>query len=113
MTEAARAQIVREVILDGVAEPLAAKGLTPTDCAKMYVRYCLMNLPYNADAFREVADCAPLTGTQYKAVQKALQKRLAMAAQKRCLLPAAAARGCGQPRLSYQLLFPFLRSFHR
>ena len=29
--EAARAQIVREVILDGVAEPLAAKGLTPTD----------------------------------------------------------------------------------
>ena len=31
MTEAARAQIVREVILDGVAEPLAAKGLTPTD----------------------------------------------------------------------------------
>ena len=33
-------------------------------------------LPYNADAFSEVADCAPLTGVKYKAVEKALQTKL-------------------------------------
>jgi hypothetical protein len=53
------------------------KGLTPTDCAKLYVRYCLQNLPYNTDAFAEVVDCASLNDKQYKAVEKALQIKLA------------------------------------
>jgi|ERR1039457_2908999 hypothetical protein len=57
-------------------QTLKEKGLTPTDCANLYVRYCLQNLPYNADAFAEVVDCASLTGTKYKAVEKALQTKL-------------------------------------
>jgi len=56
---------------------LKQKGLTPTHCAVLYLRYCLQHLPYNSDAFAEVADVAPLTSTQYKAVQKALQSKLA------------------------------------
>ena|SRR5579863_6918662 len=50
---------------------LKGKGLTPTACANLYLRYCLQNLP------EEVADIAPLNSTQYKAVQKALQGKLA------------------------------------
>ncbi len=57
-------------------ESLKQKGLTPTRCAILYLRYCLQNLPYNAEALCEVADVAPLNGTQYKAVRKALEKRL-------------------------------------
>jgi hypothetical protein len=56
---------------------LKEKKMTPTDCASQYLRYCLQKLPYNADAVAEVADIAPLTGTQYKAVQKAPQSKLA------------------------------------
>ena len=55
---------------------LKQKGLTPTHCAVLYLRYCLQHLPYNSDAFAEVADVASLTSTQYKAVQKALQSKL-------------------------------------
>jgi hypothetical protein len=58
-------------------QSLREKGLTPTDCANLYLRYCLMNLPYDADAFQEVADIAPLKGAQYTAVQKALRSKLA------------------------------------
>jgi hypothetical protein len=43
-------------------QTLKEKGLNLTDCASRYVRCCLQNLPYNADALAEVADCAPLTG---------------------------------------------------
>ena len=56
---------------------LKQKGLTPTHCAVLYLRYCLQHLPYNSDAFAEVADVAPLNNAQYKAVQKALQSKLA------------------------------------
>ena len=34
------------------SQSLKEMGMTPTDCANLYVRYCLQNLPYNADAFR-------------------------------------------------------------
>jgi hypothetical protein len=57
-------------------QSLKQKGLTPTHCAVLYLRYCLQHLPYNSDALAEVADVAPLNNAQYKAVQKALQSRL-------------------------------------
>ena len=56
---------------------LKQKGLTPTHCAVLYLRYCLQHLPYNSDALAEIADIAPLNNAQYKAVQKALQSKLA------------------------------------
>lgn len=58
-------------------QSLKEKKMTPTDCANRYLRYCLENLPYSTEALAEIADIAPLTGTQYKAVRKALQSKLA------------------------------------
>ena len=58
-------------------QSLKQKGLTPTHCAVLYLRYCLQHLPYNSDALAEIADIAPLNNAQYKAVQKALQSKLA------------------------------------
>jgi len=72
-------------------QSLKQKGLTPTHCAVLYLRYCLQHLPYNSDALAEVADVAPLNNAQYKAVQKALQSRLTNPA---CVTPGLLRRSC-------------------